>query len=54
MEDATPPVFRIVPTVQCYDWGKVGLASKVAQLASASNTPGFTLEQTTAYAEVRP
>ena len=44
------PVFTIVPTVQHYDWGKIGITSKVAQLAFT--TPNFTLEPSKPYAEV--
>ncbi|KAL1740042.1 RmlC-like cupin domain-containing protein, partial [Schizophyllum fasciatum] len=47
-----PPVFKIIPTIQDYDWGKVGEASKVAQLAAASKVPGFTLNKETPYAEL--
>lgn len=47
-------VFKISPTVQPYSWGKQGSSSKVAQLASASEIPGFVLEEGKAYAEVRP
>lgn len=46
------PVFKIIPTIQDYDWGKVGEASKVAQLAAAAKVPGFTLNEKTPYAEV--
>lgn len=45
------PVFKILPTTQQYDWGKIGSQSKVAQLAAASRIPGFTLEDKP-YAEV--
>ncbi|KAJ7594993.1 mannose-6-phosphate isomerase [Mycena floridula] len=41
---SSQPVFRITPTTQQYDWGKIGSNSKVAQLASASRIPGFVLE----------
>jgi mannose-6-phosphate isomerase len=51
--DPLTPVFTIVPTIQHYDWGKVGLASKVAKLVS-SDTPHFDLKESTPYAEVRP
>ncbi|KAL1712860.1 RmlC-like cupin domain-containing protein [Schizophyllum commune] len=50
MSDA--PVFKIIPTIQDYDWGKVGEASKVAQLAAAAKVPGFTLNEKTPYAEL--
>ncbi|OCH89452.1 mannose-6-phosphate isomerase [Obba rivulosa] len=45
-------VFKIVPTTQKYDWGKVGLSSKVAQYAAASKIPGFTLDENAPYAEL--
>ncbi|KAH8118040.1 mannos-6-phosphate isomerase [Phellopilus nigrolimitatus] len=48
----TTPVFPIVPTTQQYDWGKVGLQSKVAQFANAANAPGFTLDESAPYAEL--
>lgn len=48
---STTPVFPIIPTTQQYDWGKVGLTSKVAQFASASKTPGFKLDEKAPYAE---
>ncbi|KII96085.1 hypothetical protein PLICRDRAFT_130294 [Plicaturopsis crispa FD-325 SS-3] len=47
-----PPVFRILPTVQQYDWGKIGSASQVAELAVASKIPGFELDETAPYAEL--
>ncbi|KAF8196857.1 mannos-6-phosphate isomerase [Mycena galopus ATCC 62051] len=46
------PIFKIVPTTQKYDWGKIGTNSKVAQFASASKIPGFTLEESAPYAEL--
>ncbi|KIY67218.1 mannose-6-phosphate isomerase [Cylindrobasidium torrendii FP15055 ss-10] len=46
------PVFKIVPTAQQYDWGKVGSASKVAQLAAAAAHPGFQLQDDKPYAEL--
>lgn len=49
---STAPVFKIIPTTQKYDWGKIGLASTVAQYASASEIPGFSLDETAPYAEV--
>jgi DNA-binding MurR/RpiR family transcriptional regulator len=48
----TQTVFRIVPTTQQYDWGKVGLASKVAQLAVSANTTEFSVDHSKSYAEV--
>jgi hypothetical protein len=50
---ATKPVFKITPTVQNYDWGHVGRASKVAQLAEAGTARGFVLDEAAPYAEVR-
>ncbi|KAJ7623547.1 mannose-6-phosphate isomerase [Roridomyces roridus] len=49
---STPPVFKLVPTAQKYDWGKIGSSSKVAQFAAASKIPGFTLEESAPYAEL--
>ena len=46
-------VFRITPTTQKYDWGKIGLDSKVAQFATTSSLPHFTLDKSATYAEVR-
>lgn len=46
------PVFKIIPTTQQYDWGKLGSSSKVAQLADASATPGFQLDANKPYAEL--
>jgi len=46
------PVFRVTPTIQNYDWGKKGNDSKVAELASGAGIPGFTLNESTPYAEV--
>ena len=46
------PVFPIIPTTQQYDWGKIGLNSKVAQFANASKVQGFTLDEKAPYAEV--
>lgn len=50
---AQPSVFKIIPTTQKYDWGKIGLSSKVAQFAHTSKIPGFTLEEDKPYAEVQ-
>jgi len=46
-------VFKIAPTTQKYDWGKIGTSSKVAQFASASQLAGFTIDERSPYAEVR-
>ncbi|KAI6046985.1 RmlC-like cupin domain-containing protein [Pisolithus marmoratus] len=51
MMSALSPIFLIEPTIQQYDWGKTGNSSKVAQLA-ASAVPGFTLNESTPYAEL--
>ncbi|KAI0717457.1 mannose-6-phosphate isomerase [Cerioporus squamosus] len=45
-------VFKLIPTTQKYDWGKVGLSSKVAQYAAACKLPGFTLDENAPYAEL--
>jgi len=44
-------VFQIIAGTQSYDWGKLGLASKVAQFARLS-IPDFKLEQDKPYAEL--
>lgn len=49
MSSSTESVFRIVPTLQKYDWGKIGSQSKVAQLAA--DIPGFVLDNSAPYAE---
>ncbi|KAH9846395.1 mannos-6-phosphate isomerase [Lenzites betulinus] len=46
------PVFKLIPTTQQYDWGKIGLSSKVAQYAQACKLPGFALDDNTPYAEL--
>ncbi|KAH9479108.1 Mannose-6-phosphate isomerase [Psilocybe cubensis] len=45
-------VFKIIPTTQQYDWGKIGKDSKVAQFASASQIPGFAIDEGSPYAEL--
>ena len=45
-------VFKLIATTQKYDWGKIGLSSKVAQYAAACKLPGFTLDEKAPYAEV--
>ncbi|KIK55490.1 hypothetical protein GYMLUDRAFT_248543 [Collybiopsis luxurians FD-317 M1] len=46
-------VFKIIPTTQQYDWGKVGSNSKVAQLAEASEIfSSFNLDEHKPYAEL--
>jgi hypothetical protein len=47
------PVFRIIPTVQNYDWGKLGYSSKVVQLLGASSLQAsFHFDKNSPYAEV--
>ncbi|KAI0075587.1 mannos-6-phosphate isomerase [Panus rudis PR-1116 ss-1] len=46
------PVFKIIPTTQKYDWGKIGLSSKVAQFAAAAKVPDFALDENAPYAEL--
>lgn len=48
----SPPVFKVAPTVQQYDWGKLGLSSKVAHFAQVSKLSGFTVDEKAPYAEV--
>jgi mannose-6-phosphate isomerase len=50
---ATPRVFKVNPTTQQYDWGKLGRQAKVAQFAEASQLPGFAVNDEKPYAEVR-
>ncbi|KAF5379471.1 hypothetical protein D9615_006550 [Tricholomella constricta] len=49
---STSPVFKIAPTTQEYDWGKVGRSAKVAQFAAASKLPGFAINDSATYAEL--
>lgn len=49
---ASPRVFKIIPTTQQYDWGKIGRDAKVAQFAEASQVPGFTVQERKPYAEL--
>ena len=46
-------VFKIVPTVQQYDWGKLGTSSKVAVYARSAGIPDFHVNESKPYAEVR-
>jgi mannose-6-phosphate isomerase len=48
----SPTVFKIIPTTQQYDWGKIGKNAKVAQFAAASSLPGFSVDESLPYAEV--
>jgi len=50
---ATTPVFKIAPTTQQYEWGKLGSTAKVAQFAAASQLSAFHVDESTPYAEVR-
>ncbi|RPD65407.1 mannose-6-phosphate isomerase [Lentinus tigrinus ALCF2SS1-7] len=45
-------VFKLIPTTQKYDWGKIGLSSKVAEYAASCKLPGFTLDEKAPYAEL--
>lgn len=47
-----PPVFKIIPGIQSYDWGKKGSDSLAAQLAE-EGIPGFQIDENKPYAEVR-
>lgn len=48
----SPSVFKIIPTIQQYDWGKIGHNAKVAQFAAASSLPGFSVDESLPYAEL--
>ncbi|KAN0140170.1 Mannose-6-phosphate isomerase [Lactarius tabidus] len=45
-------VFKIVPTVQQYDWGKLGSSSKVAVFAQSAGISDFHVDETKPYAEL--
>ena len=45
-------VFKIIPTVQQYDWGKLGSSSKVAVYAQSAGLSDFRVDETKPYAEV--
>ncbi|KAI0302924.1 mannose-6-phosphate isomerase [Russula brevipes] len=45
-------VFKIVPTVQQYDWGKVGTSSKVAVFAQSAGISEFSVDESKPYAEL--
>jgi hypothetical protein len=47
-------VFKILPTTQKYDWGKLGLTSKIAQLISQPQYAEFEpkIDEKSPYAEV--
>jgi mannose-6-phosphate isomerase len=42
------PVFKVIPSAQQYDWGKVGSQSRVAQLVGAT---GASIQEDKPYAE---
>ncbi|KAG5651330.1 hypothetical protein H0H81_009083 [Sphagnurus paluster] len=45
-------IFKIAPTTQQYDWGKVGSSAKVAQFAAKSKLHGFAIDESAPYAEL--
>ena len=45
-------VLKIIPTVQQYDWGKLGSSSKVAVFAQSAGLSDFRVDETKPYAEV--
>ena len=45
-------VLKIIPTVQQYDWGKLGSSSKVAVFAQSAGLSDFHVDETKPYAEV--
>ncbi|KAL1412490.1 Mannose-6-phosphate isomerase [Vanrija albida] len=47
----SPPVFKIAPGIQAYDWGKKGASSLAAQLAVES-VPDFEIDEAKSYAEL--
>jgi mannose-6-phosphate isomerase len=48
---STAPVFKIVPGLQSYAWGKKGSSSLAAQLGSRS-IPDYEIDDEKPYAEV--
>jgi hypothetical protein len=48
---STAPVFKIVPGLQSYAWGKKGSSSLAAQLGSGS-IPDYEIDDEKPYAEV--
>lgn len=46
------PAFPLATGVQSYEWGKIGSASKAAQLGQS--TPSFKIDESKPYAEVFP
>ncbi|KAI0269431.1 mannose-6-phosphate isomerase [Gloeopeniophorella convolvens] len=45
-------VFKITPTVQQYDWGKLGTSSKVAVFAQSAGLSEFSVDESKPYAEL--
>ncbi|KAI9466559.1 mannose-6-phosphate isomerase, partial [Lactarius psammicola] len=45
-------VFKITPTVQQYDWGKLGSSSKVSVFAKSAGLSNFSVDETKPYAEL--
>jgi len=45
-------VFKLAPTVQQYDWGKIGSSSKVAVYAQSAGISDFQVDESKPYAEV--
>jgi len=50
---STAPVFKIIPGLQSYAWGKKGSSSLAAQLGSRS-IPDLSIDDEKPYAEVCP
>ncbi|KAG6815310.1 hypothetical protein H0H87_003087 [Tephrocybe sp. NHM501043] len=49
---SSPPVFKLMPTMQQYDWGKPSSTAKVAQFTMASQLPGFIIDESAPYTEL--
>lgn len=45
-------IFKIVPTIQHYDWGKIGTSSKVAVFSQSSGASDARIDESKPYAEV--
>ncbi|KAG2362083.1 mannos-6-phosphate isomerase [Suillus spraguei] len=48
----TEHVFRLIPAVQNYPWGKKGSSSLVSQLADGAGIPDFKIDESKHYAEM--
>ncbi|KAG2068387.1 mannose-6-phosphate isomerase [Suillus decipiens] len=48
----TEHVFRLIPAMQNYPWGKKGSSSLVAQLADGAGIPDFKIDESKHYAEM--